>query len=215
MKRLWSTDELASRWALSPDDLQLTVDYGEEAKLGLMCQLAFWREYACFPDVEADIAPAVVEHLARQVGVAADAIERYDFVGRSGRRHRRAVLAYLAVRDFDAEVEAQFCSWLLADCLPGEPAPQALEETVSAWFAREKVLRPGAYRLDRLIRSARAAHDDAVLGHISARLDQGMVASLDALLADDGTGAGYTRLSADPGKVGLESLLEVIATDAL
>lgn len=56
MKRLWSTEELASLWSLSPDDVRLTADYGEQAKLGLMCQLAFWREHARFPDVEADIA---------------------------------------------------------------------------------------------------------------------------------------------------------------
>jgi hypothetical protein len=42
MKRLWSTDELSLRWALLPDDMRLTVGHGEQAKLGLMCQLAFW-----------------------------------------------------------------------------------------------------------------------------------------------------------------------------
>jgi len=207
MKRLWSTDELVLRWTLSPDDEQLTADHGDEAKLGLMCQLAFWREHARFPDVEADIAPAVVEYLAQQVGMAADVIERYDFTGRSGRRHRRTVLAYLAVSDFDDTAEAAFRAWLLADRLPGEPSPLALEAEVSAWFAHQKVMRPGGYRLDRIVRSARVAHDDAVLGLIAARLDNGMRERLDALLADDGAGASYTRLSADPGKVGLESLL--------
>ena len=71
MKRLWSTDELTSRWALSADDMRLAVDHGEQAKLGLMCQLAYWREHGRFPDDEADIAPAVVERLARQAGVGA------------------------------------------------------------------------------------------------------------------------------------------------
>lgn len=71
MKRLGSADELAACWTLSADDLRLTVDHGEQAKLGLMCQLAFWREHARFPAVEANIAPAVVEHLARQTGVSA------------------------------------------------------------------------------------------------------------------------------------------------
>ena len=97
MKRLWSTDELAARWTLSADDLRLTVDHGEQAKLGLMCQLAFWREHARFPEIEADIAPAVVEHLARQIGVSTEVLAGYDFAGRSGRRHRRMGLAHLIV----------------------------------------------------------------------------------------------------------------------
>ena len=90
MKRLWSTEELTLRWALSADDMRLTVAHSEQAKLGLMCQLAFWREHARFPDMEADIAPAVVEHLARQIDVSADVIDGYDFAGRSGRRHWRS-----------------------------------------------------------------------------------------------------------------------------
>jgi hypothetical protein len=49
-----------------------------------MCQLAFWREHARFPEVEADIAPAVIEHIARRIGVPADAIEGYDFAGALG-----------------------------------------------------------------------------------------------------------------------------------
>lgn len=210
MKRLWSTGELASRWALSAHDLKLTVDHTDQSKLGLMCQLAFWREHARFPEVEADIAPAVVKHLARQVGVSSDALDDYDFVGRSGRRHRRVVLDHLAVRDFDDHAEAAFRTWLLTDCLPDEPAPLALEEAVSAWFAREHCLRPGGYRLDRIVRSARAAHDDAVLASIAGRLNDDMRGRLDALLADEGAGAPYTRLSADPGKVGLRSLLAEI-----
>jgi hypothetical protein len=210
MKRLWSTDELTLRWALSADDMRLTVDHGERAKLGLMCQLAFWREHGRFPDVEADIAPAVVEHLARQIDVPADVIDGYDFAGRSGRRHRRMVLDHLAAREFDEAAEAAFRAWLLADCLPTEPALLALEEAIAGWFARERTVRPGGHRLDRIVRSTRAAHDDAVLATIAGRLDDTMRERLDALLTDDGSGAAYTRLSAGPGKVGLDSLLAEI-----
>ena len=42
------------------------------------------------------------------------------------------------------------------------------------------------------------------------RLDPEVHQRLDGLLADDGTGAAFTRLAADPGRVGLESLLAEI-----
>ena len=125
------------------------------------------------------------------------------------------VVAHLAVREFGDEEEAVFRAWLLADCLPAEPAPLALEEAVASWFAHERILRSGGYRLDRLVRSARAAHDDAILAMIAGRLDDTARERLDALLADDGTGTPYTRLSADPGKVGLDSLLAEIDKLAL
>src|SRR5512147_1184378 len=125
MKRLWSTDELAERWMLAADDLRLTIDHGEQAKLGLMCQLAFWREHARFPEVEADIAPAVVEHLARQIGVSTEVLEGL-------RRPLRASAPPHGARPFGgARVWRRGRSRLprlAADCLPAEPAPLALEE---------------------------------------------------------------------------------------
>ena len=56
-----------------------------------------------------------------------------------------------------------------------------------------------------------ATHDDAALQRVADRLDAGMRERLGALLADDGDGTAYARLAADPGRVGLESLLAEIA----
>ena len=86
MQRLWSADELGERWALSAEDLALLTDLPDSGKLGMAAQLACWRQSGRFPDEEADIAPAVVGHLAAQVGVNADVLEGYDWTGRTGRR---------------------------------------------------------------------------------------------------------------------------------
>lgn len=211
MKRLWSVGELGERWTLTSDDLAFVTGNADAGRLGLACQLAFWRSQGRFPDEEADLAPAVIAHLAGQVGVGAASVESYAFTGRSGRRHRRLVLDHLAVGTFDAAAEAAFRSWLLSDILPREPTPAALEDEITGWFAARRVVRPSSYRLDRLISSVRAGHDDAVLAAVADRLDDGTRSRLDALLADDGEGAAYTRLSADPGKAGLDSLLAEIA----
>jgi hypothetical protein len=120
MRRLWSTDELDERWSLSPGDLALLVGHSDAGKLGLACQLAFWRVYGCFPEEEADLAPAVIAHLAAQVGVPVEAIESYAFSSRSARRHRKAVLDHLAVRDFDGAAEAAFRT-SSAGALAGRP----------------------------------------------------------------------------------------------
>ncbi|MEP7349357.1 MAG: alpha/beta fold hydrolase [Sphingorhabdus sp.] len=105
MKRLWSADELGERWTLSPDDVAFIADNADAGRLGLACQLTFWRSQGRFPDEEADLAPVVIAHLAGQIGVAAD-VESYTFTDRSGRRHRQRVLDYLAVGTFDHAAEA-------------------------------------------------------------------------------------------------------------
>jgi TnpA family transposase len=210
MQRLWSADELGACWTLLPEDLALLTDLPDTGKLGLATQLAYWRQRGRFPDDEADLAPAVVGHLAAQVGVRADALDGYDWAGRTGRRHRRTILGHLAIVGFDDTAEAAFRRWLAEELLPREPGPAVLEEEIAGWFARGRVTRPGAYRLDRILRSVCAAHDDAALQRVTGRLDAGMRERLDALLADDGEGTTFARLAADPGRVGLESLLAEI-----
>jgi hypothetical protein len=210
MRRLWSADELGESWTLLPADLALVAALPDAGKLGLAAQLAFWCQNGRFPDEEADLVPAVVGHLASQVGVGADALDGYDWVGRTGRRHRRVILDHLAVATFDEAAEARLRRWLADDLLPREPASAALEEEIALWFARERITRPGAYRLDRILHSTQAAHDDAALQRVADQFDAGACGRLNALLADDGEGTAYSRLTADPGRIGLESLLAEI-----
>ena len=80
MQRLWSVDELGERWTLVPEDLALLTDLPDTGELGLAAQFAYWRQQGRFPYDEADLAPAVVGHLAVQVGVYSGG----DGGGRSG-----------------------------------------------------------------------------------------------------------------------------------
>ncbi len=210
MRRDWSAEALGELWTLGPADLVLVAGLSDASKIGLAAQLAYWRVYGRFPDDESDLPPAAVGHLAAQLGIGADALEAYDWAGRTGRRQRRLILDYLAVADFDDSVEARFRCWLGDEVLPREPSPAVLEGEVGSWFARERITRPGAWRLDRILRSARAAHDDVVLQRVADRLDTGARERLDALLTDDGEGTAFAQLAADPGRIGLESLLAEI-----
>ena len=116
MRRRWSADELGERWTLGPEDLARPADLPDAGKLGLAAQLAHWRRHGRFPDDEADLAPAVIERLAAQIGVGADVLDGYDWTGRTGRRHRRLVRDHLAVATFDQAAEAGFRRWLGRRC---------------------------------------------------------------------------------------------------
>jgi len=142
MQRLWSIEELEERWTLGAEDLAWLSGLPDAGKLGLAAQLMYWRRNGRFPDEEADLAPAVVRHLAGQVGVRVEALEDYEWTGRTGRRHRRLVLNRLAVASFDEAAEARLRTWLSDELLPREPTPAMLEGEVSGWFARERVSRP-------------------------------------------------------------------------
>jgi hypothetical protein len=130
MQRLWSADELGERWALLPEDLALLAGLPDTGKLGLAAQLTYWRRHGRFPDDEGDLAPAVIGHLATQIGIRIDVLDGYDWVGRTGRRHRRTILAYLAIAGFDDTAKAAFRRWLAAELLSRESASAALEAEI-------------------------------------------------------------------------------------
>jgi Domain of unknown function (DUF4158) len=156
------------------EDLALLAGRINAGKLGFAVQLAFWRQHGRFLDEEADVAPAVIAHLAAQIGVAIDALDGYAWTGRSGRRHQVAIIDHLVVAAFDEVADARFRRWLADDVLPREFGPSALEEELSGGFARSRVTRPGAYRLGRIMHLAQAAYDDAALQCVATRLDGGM-----------------------------------------
>jgi TnpA family transposase len=210
MRRLWSSEELAERWSLGAEELVLLLGKPDAGKLGLAVQLAFYKQYARFPEDESDLAPAVIAHLADQIGVSAVLLDGYEWAGRTGRRHRQLILDFLAVVPFEGAAESTFRAWLAEEALPSEPNSTALEDQIGAWFARSRVTRPGSYRLDRLVAAARLAHDEQSFRAVAAHLDPETRCRLDGLLADDGSGAAFSRLQADAGRVGLESLLAEI-----
>src|SRR3954451_12019961 len=62
----------------NPNGLRQSIVWIESSREEL------WRQHGRFPDEEADLAPAVVGHLAAQVGVEAHALDRAKMPGGDG-----------------------------------------------------------------------------------------------------------------------------------
>lgn len=211
MKRVWSADELVEEWSFGAEDQELLSGKHVSGRLGFAAQLAFYRRHGSFPCGLSDFAPAVIAHLAEQLGIAETALAGYEWDGRTGRRHRQEILAVLGVRPFDDKAEAAFRAWLLTEVMPTAPVAAVLEERIGAWLLAARIERPSASRLDRLVRSARQCHEDHVFQRVAAQLDPPTCKRLDALLADsDGDEPGFQFLRADAGRVGLDSLLKEV-----
>ena len=198
MQRLWSADELGERWSLAPEDLALLADLPDAGRLGLAAQLAYWRQHGRFPDEEADLAPAVVGHLAAQVGVAADALDGYDWTGRTGRRHRRLILDHLAVAAFDDAAEARFRRWLAEGLLPGEPAPAVLEAEVGAYHSKGTCTFYGTANTNQMMMEVMGLHmPGAAFVNPGTKLRQELTRAAVHRLAEIGwNGNDYRPLSA-------------------
>ncbi len=143
MQRVWSADELGERWSLLPRDLALLAGRVDAGKLGFAVQLAFWRQHGRFPDDEADIVPAVIAHLAGQIGIGVDALDGYAWAGRSGRRHRVAIIDHLAVGAFDEAAETLFRRWLADGLHPANWLSRTLRGVVSVFEVHRGLGRLG------------------------------------------------------------------------
>jgi hypothetical protein len=209
VKQVWSVEELVEQWSFSTEDQELLVGKHVSGRLGFAAQLVFYRLHARFPSRLADFAPTVIVHLAEQLDIPEGALDGYEWDGRSGWRHRQEILAALGVRPFKGKAEAAFRAWLLDEVMPTAPTAAVLEERIRGWMVTARVERPPAYRLDRPVRSVRQRHEKHVFQSVAAQLDPPTRQRLDALLAD-GDEPVFQLLRADPGRVGLDSLLKEV-----
>ena len=116
MKQVWTADELGESWTLTHDEFVLVENHrGAANRLGFALQLKQYQLCARFLDDYRQVARDVTEYLVDQLEAGSARLDGYDWGGRSGRRHRREILEFLGVRDFD-------CQIALSDRLMGRPA---------------------------------------------------------------------------------------------
>ena len=76
---------------------------------------------------------------------------------------------------------------------------------MTSWLRKAKLDRPASYQFDRIVRGTRHEREQGAYREVLTRLDKRAQSRLDDLL--HGEDPWFDRLRADPGRVGLESLL--------
>src|SRR3546814_4138404 len=93
------TDEdLAGRWGLVFEDFALLNAKPAATRLGFAAQLLLYRTTGRFGRGAGEFPDTVVTYLAEQIGASPAELEGYDWLGRSGRRHRAEILDHLGFR---------------------------------------------------------------------------------------------------------------------
>ncbi len=219
VKRLWDDDELTAEWTLEPSDQSLLANKTGATRLGFAALLTFFRHEGRFPASKHEVPATVVAHLARQVGVPAEAYVAYDWRGRTITYHRVQIRTALGFRETSVVDADKLVDWLTAEVVPRD---RALDRVRAAVYVRCRELRlepPTPERIERLVRSALASHEQQVSTTVRGRLSAKSVEALDGLLTpakssvSDGelARAPLVELKTDPGPAGLESVLAEIA----
>ncbi len=213
MKRIWEADELATYWSLSYDELQLIKTKQLRTQLGYAIQLKYYQHSGNFIHSPSEITEAPLEFLAEQLEVSVKEVAFYDFEGRSGRRHRKEILGFLGVQPATASIRQSFVDWLITETYPQGTPISEVEELSFDWFLKQKTEFPAKTEFDRLVRSAFNQFERNLHNTITAALSPDSKKRIERCLEGANGAPDFSSLKADPGRVGLESVL--IETDKL
>jgi hypothetical protein len=219
VKRLWDDDELTAEWMLEPSDQSLLANKTGATRLGFAALLTFFRHEGRFTASKQEVPATVVAHLARQVGVAAETYVAYNWRGRTIKYHRVQIRTALGFRETSVEDADKLVDWLTAEVVPHD---RALDRVLAAAYVRCRELRlepPTPERIERLVRSALASHEQQISAAVHGRLSATSLRALEGLLTPtkpsvaDGelARAPLVELKTDPGPARLESVLAEIA----
>ena len=224
----WSEDELAAQWSLPAEELALLPSRIDRGRLGCAILLKYFQCQGYFPGHRKEIPDEVVTYVARVTGTAVQDLEDYDWEGRTGRRHRKQIRAFLGLRRASPEDLQHLRTWLFDDLLPFDRPIEQMREFALAWFAKEALEPIAAEPLERLLRSAGHAFETGLCQRIAelltpeakALIDTHLLAEDKELGADPSTRApaaeakadlDLSQLKADPGRISLDSVLQELA----
>jgi hypothetical protein len=94
MKRAWHPEELVEHWTIVPGEWPLIEHKHGATRLGFAVLFKFFQYAGYFPRAPQDVPLMVVDHLAQQVGVPADAWAQYAWYGRTTRFYLRLSRGY-------------------------------------------------------------------------------------------------------------------------
>ncbi|MGW9307001.1 Tn3 family transposase [Saccharomonospora azurea] len=211
MQMEWSDEELVASWTLVGEDWSLVGNKTGATRLGFAVLLKFFEIEARFPRSASEVPTAAVVYLAEQLKVDPEVFTGYEWSGRTIEYHRAQVRAAFGFREFTRGDEDKLAGWLAEEVCPVELREEQLRAALLVRCRTERIEPPG--RIDRIVGSARAAFEKRFCDLTCSRLDAECAERLEALLSDDtgpGRGGLLAELKADPGQVGLETLLREI-----
>jgi len=202
------TDEdLAGRWSLAFEDFALLNAKPAASRLGFAAQLLLYRTTGRFGRGASEFPDTVVAYLAEQIGASPAELEGYDWLGRSGRRHRAEILGYLGFRRARRQDMRAAAAWTGSELCPLGLPSAGMMDRLLGWFVAHRIAAPEEEALTALITTARRTFEDQVLEKIASFISPEHGERLDAALADEDGVTGFSALKADPGQPNIDTIL--------
>ena len=191
-----SPEQLARFFYLSPQDVQFLAGYRRSyTQLGCAVQLCTLRFLGTFLPVPTQVPAVVVQTLAQQLHLTAEAwIDQYTRPN-TLHDHQVQLVAYLGFHAFEGRQAFRLTRWLYAQVLTSTVRPSALFDLATAHLVAQRVVLPGVTVLARLIARVRERIGRHIYRQLHNRLNPAQQGALEALLVVK-PGKRLTRLEA-------------------
>jgi hypothetical protein len=199
--------ELSAQWSLTFDELTLISNKPLRYRLGFGAQLKFFQLSGRFADRSAEIPASAARYLAEQIDVPVDDLAAYGWTARSGRRHHQEILAFQGIRRMTRIDRQELVAWLERDVCPTGAPLSSVVDQVYTWCLTRKAQSPSAGQIARIVRSVVHNFEASLLGRIAVSLNPDTITKLEEVLVAPDSDIGFNGLKADPGSIGLDSVL--------
>ncbi|MFJ9900511.1 DUF4158 domain-containing protein [Streptomyces sp. NPDC091280] len=236
MGRDLGLDGVVDHFTLSGDETGWLRNKTGATRLGFAVQLKFLAWRGRFPRMRLELPPDAVEHVAKQVGVAASELGFYDFTSRAAKRHRSELRDLTGWHECSKTDLVKLVSHLVDVIWHDERREEQVRAELLRQMRVDLIEPPTAAQITTIIRSALHQADERAVAEVAARLArvQDCPRRLDALVFTDPTGEATEQgdgaavdgdaqeededdtesvlsdIKSHPGNVSLNSLLDEI-----
>jgi hypothetical protein len=216
VRQEWEPEDLIEVWTLLEEDQERLRNKSGASRLGFALLLKFFEVEARFPEDAGEIPVPAVSYVAQQVRVPAAEWAAYDWLGRAIKRHRMEIRAAFGFRECTEEDQARLAEWLAVELCGVELNRDWIAEAVVARCRNDRLEPPAPGQIVRLVGKAVSTFEERFCAATVGRLSAAARSRLDDLIAEDASAGGesaggggtfFTELKADPGTLGLDSLL--------
>ncbi len=177
-------DLIAFFWLSEEESREVHRQREPQNRLGYALQLCTLRYLGFVPDDLQATPPEVVTFVAEQLAVTPTVLIAYASRRRTQTDHQLSVQAYLGFRSIAPLDWYALQAWLVERALEHDK-PTLLLQLACEKLHRDKIVRPGVTRLERLVATARDQAHDETARQLTPLLTDERKAFLDGLLTRD------------------------------
>ncbi len=204
-------DDVVEHFTLDDREHELLRNKSGSTRLGFAALLKFVGWKGRFPRGLFELPDDAIEHLARQVKVAAAQIGAYDFTGRQIKNHRREIRTHTGFRICTVRDAEHLAGWLAVHIAQHERRVDHVRATLLGYCKDERIEPPTPERASRIVDSGIRQADAILVATVVDRLNPRHIARIEKLL---NASVVETDIDSDPGERRVEAEDELSAIKA-